>query len=137
MIGVDKRSTIAGVLIWGELCGVTLFIYSYRFVNAEITSKWLGMTLCIGGASVVYGAFCQKIFFPAWFSFDIGTMGGMFFSTISFFIYLLVFLNRKKNAIADEFVMHSYTGIYFCLKKFLQKIKKKFVVLKNPVSLSR
>ena len=58
---VKKRSAIAGILIFCVLCGVTLFVYSYRFVNVEITPKWMGLMLCVGIAGLTWSIFSRNI----------------------------------------------------------------------------
>ena len=45
---MGKHSAITGILICCILCGITLFVSSSRFVNAEVTPKWLGLMLAIG-----------------------------------------------------------------------------------------
>ena len=49
---VKKCSIITGVLIFCILCSVSLFVFSYRFVNVEITPKWLGLMICVGIAGL-------------------------------------------------------------------------------------
>ncbi len=64
-IDIKKRSLIAGVLICCILCSVTIYVSSHRFVNEEITPKWLGMMLSIGIMGLMWSMFCRKIYLPA------------------------------------------------------------------------
>ena len=60
-----KRSTITGVLICCILCGVSLFVFSYRFVNVEITPKWMGLMICVGISGITWSLLNLKISLPA------------------------------------------------------------------------
>ena len=43
----EKTTVFSGVLICFILCSITLFIYSHRFVNVELTPKWFGLFFLI------------------------------------------------------------------------------------------
>ena len=56
---------IVGISIYCILCTITLFASSYRFVNVEITPKWLGLLLSIGIVGIACGVFCRRVYLPA------------------------------------------------------------------------
>ena len=58
---ISKISAIIGISICCILCSVTLFVFSYRFVNVEITPKWLGLMLCVGIAGIVWSMMISKM----------------------------------------------------------------------------
>ena len=44
-MGAEKRKMTAGILMCCMLCILSLFVYSRRFVNVEVTPKWIGLML--------------------------------------------------------------------------------------------
>ena len=58
---MDKRSCFTGVLICSTLCGMVLFVFSQRFVNAEVTPKWVGLMMIIGMIGVLWSIFKLEI----------------------------------------------------------------------------
>ena len=65
---MKKRTIIFGVLTCCILCSITLFVTSYRFIDAEITPKWLGLMLCIGIMGLVWSIQGNKISFTDFLS---------------------------------------------------------------------
>ena len=63
-LDIDIWSIIVGVSTCCILCGATLFVYSYRFVNVEITPKWMGLLLSIGIVGIACGVFCRRVYLP-------------------------------------------------------------------------
>ena len=55
-----KFKTVSGIVICCLLCSITLFVYSHRFVNVEVTPKWLYLMLAVGIASVAGGLLYRK-----------------------------------------------------------------------------
>jgi O-antigen ligase len=43
------------------LCCITLFAFSYRFVDAQVVPKWLGVMLCVGVMGIVWSIAGPKI----------------------------------------------------------------------------
>jgi len=62
---IEKRTIITGMLMCCIFCILTLFVYSNRFVNAEVTPKWLGLMMCVGVVGVVWGLMFRRVYFPA------------------------------------------------------------------------
>lgn len=61
---VEYWPVIFGLLICCFLCAITLFVSSHRFVNAQITPKWLAMIAAVGIAGVVWSTrFGEKHFY--------------------------------------------------------------------------
>lgn len=81
---IEMRTTRTAILLYCMLCGVTLFVFSHRFVNAEITPKWLVLMPVIGvigmlrnmpypgvfpsvkSASVIITGCCVVVFVREW-----------------------------------------------------------------------
>lgn len=61
----EKYLIIAETETCSILCCTTLFITSHRFVNAEITPKWLGLMLMVGIMGIAWGVFYRKAYLPA------------------------------------------------------------------------
>jgi len=62
---VKKHSYIVKILICCILCGITLFVSSHRFVNGEVTPKWLGLILMIGITGMAWSMLSRIIILPA------------------------------------------------------------------------
>ncbi|MDR1340224.1 MAG: O-antigen ligase family protein [Prevotellaceae bacterium] len=60
---VIRNRLIAGIL-FGILCGVTLFVTSRHFVNQEITPKWFGLIAGVGIAGVISEIFHRNLYIP-------------------------------------------------------------------------
>ncbi|MDR1338591.1 MAG: O-antigen ligase family protein, partial [Prevotellaceae bacterium] len=54
---------IVGIL-FGILCGVTLFVTSRHFVNQEITPKWFGLITGVGIVGIISGVFHRSLYIP-------------------------------------------------------------------------
>ena len=54
---IERTSTVRRITGCSILCLVTLFVYSHRFVNAEVTPKWLGLMLLVGVAGIGWSVF--------------------------------------------------------------------------------
>ncbi|MDR1341508.1 MAG: O-antigen ligase family protein [Prevotellaceae bacterium] len=54
---------IAGIL-FGILCGITLFVTSRHFVNQEVTPKWFGLIAGVGIAGIISGIFHRNLYIP-------------------------------------------------------------------------
>lgn len=59
-----KYSFIMGILTFCILCGITLFVYSFQFVNVEITPKWLLLMSSIGVLGIAWSLLNCNISFP-------------------------------------------------------------------------
>ena len=55
------RELTKNILICCIICSVTMFVSSYRFVNVEVTPKWLSLMICIGFIGIVWSVFSRKI----------------------------------------------------------------------------
>jgi len=64
-MGAEKRKMTAGILMCCILCILSLFVYSRRFVNVEVTPKWLGVMLCVGIAGIAWSLLHRKLYVPA------------------------------------------------------------------------
>ena len=58
-----KKNHILDSLIICTLNSITMFIFSQRFVNEEVTPKWLGLMMCVGIAGVFICMSHSKIMF--------------------------------------------------------------------------
>ena len=54
------RELIKNILMCCIICSITLFVSSRRFVNAEVTPKWLCLMLCLGFMGMVWSVFNHK-----------------------------------------------------------------------------
>ena len=54
------KRRIVNIFLCCALCGIALFAYSHRFVNAEVTPKWMGLLLVASVAGICWAIFSKK-----------------------------------------------------------------------------
>ncbi|MDR1339456.1 MAG: O-antigen ligase family protein [Prevotellaceae bacterium] len=62
-INIIINRLLVGIL-FGFLCGVTLYVTSRHFVNQEITPKWFGLIAGVGIAGIISGIFHRNLYIP-------------------------------------------------------------------------
>ena len=60
----SKHTHTTSVVFGCILCSVTLFVSSYKFVNTEVTPKWLGLFLAVGLMGIAWSILYRKISLP-------------------------------------------------------------------------
>ncbi|MDR1340558.1 MAG: O-antigen ligase family protein [Prevotellaceae bacterium] len=59
---IINRLTVG--MLFGILCGITLFVTSRHFVNQEVTPKWFGLITGVGIAGIISGIFHRNLYVP-------------------------------------------------------------------------